>query len=104
MQVDWARVLSYVQTGTYVSTAFDAGSSVQWTTASWLADLPAGTSILVETSTSDSLEGVWSDWSAVNAAGQITSPQGRYIRYRLTLTSSNPLVTPSLLELSIRWT
>ena len=43
---------------------------------------------LVETSTSDDLE-EWSDWAAVPADGRLASPNRAYIRFRVTLTTSD---------------
>jgi methionine-rich copper-binding protein CopC len=102
LQADWMRVLSYVPTGTFESSIFDAGSTVQWTTASWVANLPPATGLVVETSTSDSVGGPWSSYTAVTN-GQISSPASRYIRYRVRLTSGNTALTPSLSEITIRW-
>ena len=45
----------------------------------------------------------WSSWSAVSAAGDVTSPAGRYLRYRVTLITSDYVVTPNLRDVSIEW-
>jgi phage minor structural protein len=55
---------------------------------------------LVETSTSDDLE-EWSAWQAVGTSGELQSPNRQYIRFRVTLTSSDPLKTPKLLEIQL---
>lgn len=55
---------------------------------------------LVETSTSDDLE-EWSAWQAVGTSGELQSPNRQYIRFRVTLTSSDPLRTPKLLEIQL---
>jgi hypothetical protein len=57
-------------------------------------------SVLVETSTSDDLE-EWSAWQAVGTSGELQSPNRQYIRFRVTLTSSDPLRTPKLLEIQL---
>ena len=55
---------------------------------------------LLETSTSDDLE-EWSAWQAVGTSGELQSPNRQYIRFRVTLTSSDPLKTPKLLEIQL---
>lgn len=54
----------------------------------------------VETSTSDDLT-EWSDWRETGANGELLSPNGEYIRYRVTLTTSDTETTPKLLEIAL---
>src|SRR5262249_40876747 len=103
LQADWVHFDSYStsRSGTFTSTVFDAGQTAHWDSVTWTADLPAGTSITVETMTS--VDGVtWSNWAAsVNSV--IASPSGRYIRYRVTLTTTDPTVSPVLKDISFTW-
>ena len=55
---------------------------------------------LVETSTSDDLTD-WSDWAAVPADGRLTSPNRAYIRFRVTLTTSDTARTPKLIDIRL---
>lgn len=55
---------------------------------------------LVETSTSDDLE-TWTAWQAVGSNGELQSPNQKYIRYRVTLTTSDTAKTPKLLEIQL---
>jgi hypothetical protein len=102
--VDWVRVPQYGPSGTFVSVAFDAGATATWGTVTWTATVPAGTGLVVETSTTNDPNGTWSPWAAVTNGGTAASPAGRYIRYRVTFTTSNPTAAPELLDLAIRWT
>ena len=102
LQVDWVRSLSYVSSGTFTSSVFDAGSDVNWGDVAWTANPPAGTTITVLTSSST--DGTnWSDWSTVTNGGTITSPNGRYLRYQVLLTTTDPTVTPTLSNISFTW-
>ena len=93
---------SYASSGTFTSSVFDAGSNVAWGTAAWTANVPAGTTLTVQTSSST--DGVnWSAWSAVTNGGAITSPSGRYLRYEIVLTTTNPAVTATLSTISFTW-
>ncbi|SIO61560.1 Mo-co oxidoreductase dimerisation domain-containing protein [Singulisphaera sp. GP187] len=96
LQADWTRVMG----GTYISSTFDAGKTTTWLNASWTSSLPAGTSVIVQTSSStDNV--TWSPWAAVVNGGTIASPSGRYLRYRLVLTSPDSIAIPTLLGISI---
>jgi hypothetical protein len=102
LQVDWIRGANYPSTGTYVSAVIDVGQTANWATANWTANLPAGTSITVETMTSN--DGTnWSSWAAVTN-NQIASPPGRYFLFRITFTTNDPTLTPELSNISFVWT
>jgi len=55
---------------------------------------------LVETSTSDDLI-YWSQWEPLGTGGELVSPDGAWIRYRVTLTTTNPTQTPKLLDITL---
>ena len=102
MQVDWVRTTSYATSGTFTSSTYDAGRNVVWGAVNWTANLPAGTSISVLTSSST--DGViWSAWTAATNGGTVSSPSGRYLRYRIDLTTTDPTVTPSLSSIMFTW-
>ena|GEM_PF-1031208 len=101
MQVDWVRAGAYPSTGTYTSCVLDAGGSALWQGFNSQIDLPAGTSMALQTRTSS--DGMaWSDWSPT-VDGQISSPAGRFLQYQLTLNTANPLVSPELREITFNY-
>jgi phage minor structural protein len=55
---------------------------------------------LVETAASDDLIN-WSDWQAVGISGELASPNREYVRFRVTLTTSDTEVTPKLLDIQL---
>lgn len=55
---------------------------------------------LVETSTSDDLTD-WTAWQTVGSSGELQSPNQRYIRYRVTLATTDTSRTPRLLEIQL---
>lgn len=62
---------------------------------------PGETAItLVETSTSDDLA-TWTDWVPVGSGGELVSPVQKYIKYRVTLTTSNTARTPTLTAINL---
>lgn len=55
---------------------------------------------LVETSTSDDLI-TWSDWVAVPSDGKLQSPNREYIRFRVTLTTTDASLTPKVVDIRL---
>ncbi|MCM1497136.1 MAG: phage tail protein [Clostridium sp.] len=55
---------------------------------------------LVETSTSDDLIN-WSDWAAVGGDEKLPSPSRAYIRFRVTLTTTDSTKTPKLVDIRL---
>lgn len=54
----------------------------------------------VETSTSDDLAD-WSDWIVVGSDGKLQSPNRNYIRFKVTLTTSDTTKTPKLVDIRL---
>lgn len=55
---------------------------------------------VIETSVSDDLE-TWSGWMAVGDDGRLPSPNGAYIRFRVTLTTTDISKTPKLIDIRL---
>lgn len=84
----------YAETGTYVSCPFDATSSMAWTSLSWIADLPQGSSLDISARSSND-GATWSEWSSITSNGAAPNvPDGRYLQYRLVLSTTDPFVSP----------
>lgn len=94
LSVDWLHMSPYESSGTFVSRVFDAGQSVGWQDLSWVGNEPVGTSVAFETRTGDTAtpDGSWSEWATVGSP--IASPPGRYLQYRVSLSTSDPDISP----------
>jgi hypothetical protein len=93
----------YAASGTYTSPVFDAGADVLWQTASWLADAPAGTTVVLEVRTGLA-DGTWTPFRALTTPGElidVNAPAGRYAQYRVTLSTAAPALTPALKEVTL---
>ncbi len=67
---------TYVASGNATSCTIDGGAGVNWTTASWDATVPAGTSVQLRTRTSAN-GSTWSAWSAPLTGGRPDHQQPR---------------------------
>jgi hypothetical protein len=105
LQADWVKVSSYGSAGTFQSTVLDAGSTVHWGLIDWTATVPPGTSILVETRTGNVAgpDATWSAWTAATDGGTVGSPDGRYIQYRISFTSTGGTATSVLQDILLAW-
>lgn len=55
---------------------------------------------VIESSTSDDLVS-WSNWTAIAADGKLVSPNRAYIRFRITLTTTDTSKTPRILDIRL---
>ncbi len=92
-------------TGVFTSATFDAGSVVQWSSANWNADTPVGTGLTIEIMTSNDSSFAGATWLTISNGQSLASLglQSRYLRYRVTLTTLNALVSPRLNDISFDW-
>jgi hypothetical protein len=101
LQVDWVRQTG----GTFTSAVFDAGRSAAWGTARWTANVPAGTTLIVQTRSGNTAapDGSWSAWATAGNGGAVASPGGRYLQYRVLLVTTDPSLTPVLGDIAFSW-
>ena len=101
MMVDWVRVNSYQPgSSTYLSSIKDAEKMVGWGALVWAGERPSGTDIAFETRSSTELD-IWTEeWSSLDGDGAIASPAGRYLQYRVTLSTGSGSVSPRVDEVS----
>lgn len=81
--------LSLAQTGIYTSTPFDAKENSQWGRLHPLGDVSGGTKLefMTRSGNTPKPQKTWSDWSApmpLAAEIAVTSPDARYLQYRVT--------------------
>jgi YD repeat-containing protein len=98
--IAYQKQLESAPEGTFESEVIDIGAN-GYNTISWNETLPAGTDIQVKTRSGNtsSPDATWSDWSASltdSSGSSITSPHGRYLQYKVTLTTANLTATPRL--------
>ncbi|MBI1831823.1 MAG: hypothetical protein HYR84_10275 [Planctomycetes bacterium] len=93
--------------GTALSEVLDTKIQSKWGAMTWKADTPAGTAITVAVRTGNVADpdDTWSPWSAEQAApgAKASAPLGRYLQYRVTLTSDNPKASPDFRQFALRY-
>jgi hypothetical protein len=89
--------------GAFVSQALDAQQIAKWGTMQVAGTAPAGTHVTIATrsgNVGEPDEQTWSTWSKEvpleNGFLAIGAPAGRFLQYRLSLSTKNPKVTPSV--------
>jgi titin len=91
--------------GTFTSVVFGAALPANWGTATWTANVPANTTLTVQTRSgnSPSPDATWSAWTTVANGQTVSNPAGRYFQYRLILTSTSASQTPVLFDITFLW-
>jgi len=94
-----------ISSGTLESQVFDAGAIKRWKQLSWSEILPSGTDITLEVVTSN--DGTtWSSWMLTSSNSPIdlmSLPETTHIKWRATLTTTDPAQTPVLQEVRITY-
>ena len=100
--VDWLHMSPYPGAGSFTSRVLDAGQSADWGALSWIADTPAGTSVVlnVRTGNTPTPDGSWSSFTPINANGGDIPGNSRYLQYRADLSSSDQGTTPALSQVT----
>ena len=93
----------FARKGTYVSKALDARQIAKWGTMQIAGDAPAGTRVTVATrsgNVSKPDDKTWSSWSKEMSLQSgflsIGAPSGRFLQYRLTLSTRSGKATPKV--------
>ncbi len=91
----------YPESGVLITAATECGITGTGRVSVKADTSPGVTSVsLLETSTSDDLV-TWTDWLSVGTGGALQSPSKKYIRYRITLSTTNTARTPVLTAISL---
>lgn len=95
----------YVSEGFLTSEAKDFTLTSHWGQAHWQAELPSGTSVVLQSRSgnSDTPDDTWSEWSEVlkSSGRQMTSRPARFLQYRLHLKSSSDQISPAVREVRL---
>ena len=95
-----AQLLPEQQTaGEYLSPVLDAKTVSSWGRVSWQGQVPAGTSLQLQTRSGNSVEpnSTWSDWSPPyqKNAEQVLSPKARFVQFKLLFKSQSGKASPT---------
>jgi hypothetical protein len=79
--------------GTYEAPVHDAGTAARWGSLSWRGETPAGATVRFRTRSGNSArpDRTWSEWSeplSAAAGSPISSPNARYISWKLEMTGA----------------
>ena len=103
--IDWLRLTPYASTGTFTSRVLDAGAVRSWSDASWTADVPAGSTLVLSVRTGNTATpGTgWTGFTPVPSSGATIGRSSRYLQYRITLSTTNTSQTPVFRDFTVRY-
>ena len=98
----------YVSEGELLSDVRDTKLISRFGALSWRADQPPETSVRLQIRTGNVNEPdtTWSDWSPEQAdaeSAQAQVPPGRFVQYRVRLSTRDPAVSPELHSVTVRY-
>ncbi len=98
----------FASRGTIVSEVLDARIISRWGALMWKADTPPETNVTIAFRSGNVAEAddTWSDWSAEQTDpehARIAAPPGRFLQYRITLTTQRRTITPAVRSLALRY-
>ena len=101
--VDWLRLAPYAASGSYNSRVFDAGDASTWGVATWSADAPLGTTLVISVRGGNiaTPDGSWSAFQPVASSGANVAVCSRYLQYRADLGTTDAALTPALRDIAI---
>ncbi len=104
--LDWLHLGPYAPASTFLSRIFDAGTGVDWSSASYTAQTPTGTGVSISVRSGNVAipDASWTAFTPVADASASIGLQGRYIQYQATLTTSSPSDTPALQDVTFTGT
>jgi hypothetical protein len=85
--------------GEYLSSVLDTKTISSWGRMEWAADVPAGTTVQLQTRSgnTDEADATWNDWSPPyqKMEEQILSPKARYLQFKILFKSQTGKISPS---------
>ncbi len=91
--------------GEYLSPVIEAPTVATWGKIEWLADVPSGTNLILQSRSGNSLppSDTWSDWSPPyqKSGESILSPKGRYLQLKVLFRSQTGNVSPRLQRITL---
>ncbi len=88
------------QTGIWTAVTDSKDENTQWGTVSWTADVPAGSALTVEMTTSNDLEN-WADLQEVSHGVEFATPKARYLQVKVNFTAAGGGESPVLYDLTV---
>jgi hypothetical protein len=105
LSVNWMRMTPYAASAVYTSAVYDAGAVVGWQTASWVADVPTGTKVVVEVRTGTTATPDLTNWLPFRPVlpGELIGGASQYAQYRITLSTTVQNAAPAVKEVIVTY-
>jgi len=105
-EIAWWDLTEFLPDGSLESSVLDVQESPDWETIDWTCAEPSGTSVSFQVRASDnsSSMGAWSDTlSGPCTLEGILADEDNYFQYRAILTTTDPLFSPELHDVTVGW-
>jgi hypothetical protein len=113
LSVDWIRLAPFAASGTYTSTAFDAGGAVAWQKLTTTSTIVPFFSCCTTTGTTTSItyrtgntatpdDGTWTPFTALGTAGALTGTS-RYVQFMVQMTSTAGAKAPAIQDVTVQF-
>ncbi len=97
----WWEVSEFVATGDLTSTILDLGDRLRQPELTWQAQVPPSTTLEIDVRTGDDPETMGS-WERIFAPGALPFTAGRYLQYRIQMSTEDAAVSPLVREIRVR--
>jgi len=104
--ITWWDLTEYLPDGSLESSVLDVQESPDWETIDWTCTESSGTSVAFQVRASDnsSSMGAWSDTLTGPCTLEgILADEDNYFQYRVILTTTDPLISPELHDVTVGW-
>jgi hypothetical protein len=94
----------HAPSGTLESSVLETGRAARWGRLTWTAETPEGAAVATETRSGDSSDpdDHWAAWIPA-PDGAVVSPPASHLQYRLTLTTKDAKLTPTVREVRLSY-
>lgn len=96
---------SYPSSGTFISDSLDMKLLSKYGVFTYLANIPTDTTVTIETKTGNvaRVDKTWSEFTEIGEDGKISAPEGRFLQFKVTMTTSDTNVTPIISSMSFSY-
>lgn len=96
---------SYSKTGTFISDSIDMKLLSKYGVFTYLANMPTNTTVMIAARTGNvaRVDKTWSEFQTIGEDGKISAPEGRFLQFKVTMTTKDTNTTPIITSLGFSY-